>query len=105
MVDDLLAEGVARHLAAGEEIAGGLHGVEAQLPLEAECHGNAYISDHPRVPGTLREARELFSGSAVAREAFGQEVVDHYLNNARIELEQFDAFVTDWERVRGFERL
>ena len=43
--------------------------------------------------------------SAVAREAFGEEVVDHYLNNARVELAAFEAAVTDWERVRGFERL
>jgi glutamine synthetase len=32
-------------------------------------------------------------------------VVDHYLNNAAIELAAYDAAVTDWERVRGFERL
>ena len=57
------------------------------------------------MPTTLREARDLFADSAVAREAFGEEVVDHYLNNARVELEAFDAAVTDWERVRGFERL
>ena len=30
---------------------------------------------------------------------------DSYLNNARVELEAFDAAVTDWERFRGFERL
>ena len=54
---------------------------------------------------TLRDARDLFAGSDVAREAFGQEVVDHYLNCARIELQAFDAAVTDWERERGFERL
>ena len=37
--------------------------------------------------------------------AFGDEVVDHYLNNARVELAAYDAAVTDWERVRGFERF
>ena len=41
----------------------------------------------------------------LAREAFGQEVVDHYLNHADVELKAFDAAVTDWEKVRGFERL
>ena len=41
----------------------------------------------------------------MAREAFGQDVVDHYLNRARIELETFEAAVTDWEQFRGFERL
>ena len=43
--------------------------------------------------------------ATVARDAFGQEVVDHYLNRARVELEAFEAAVTDWERFRGFERL
>jgi glutamine synthetase len=32
-------------------------------------------------------------------------VVTHYLNNARVELAAFNAAVTDWERMRGFERL
>ena len=41
----------------------------------------------------------------MAREAFGDDVVEHYLNNARVELDAFNAAVTDWERVRGFERL
>ena len=67
--------------------------------------GNAYSSDQPRVPSTLRDARDLFAGSEVARAAFGDEVVDHYLNYARVELEAFDSAVTDWERERGFERL
>ena len=31
--------------------------------------------------------------------------MDHYLNHARVELEAFDAAVTDWEKFRGFERL
>jgi glutamine synthetase len=93
------------YLALAALIAGGLHGIDSALALEPPCPGNAYESDHPRLPGTLRDARDLFAGSALAREAFGEEVVEHYLNNARVELETFDAAVTDWERVRGFERL
>jgi glutamine synthetase len=57
------------------------------------------------VPSTLQSARDLFAESAMAREAFGEEVVAHYLNNADVELRAFEAAVTDWERVRGFERL
>ena len=33
------------------------------------------------------------------------EMVEHYLNAARVELAAFDAAVTDWELRRGFERL
>jgi glutamine synthetase len=67
--------------------------------------GNAYESSAARVPTTLREAADLFEHSAIARAAFGDEVVEHYVNNARIELAAYDAAVTDWERVRGFERF
>src|SRR5919198_1655426 len=91
------------YLALSALIAGGLHGVDHDLALEPAYEGNAYLSDKPRVPATLREASELFGSSPVAREAFGDEVVEHYLNNARVELEAFDAAVTDWERFRGFE--
>jgi glutamine synthetase len=93
------------YLALAALIAGGLQGIDHGLPLDAPYEGNAYLSDKPRVPTTLREASELFGASPVAREAFGDEVVEHYLNNARVELDAFDAAVTDWERFRGFERL
>jgi glutamine synthetase len=57
------------------------------------------------VPATLRDASDLLAESKVARKAFGDDVIEHYLNAARVELAAFDAAVTDWERVRGFERL
>jgi glutamine synthetase len=93
------------YLALSAMIAAGLHGIDSELELEPALEGNAYVADKPRVPGTLRDARDLFAGSAIAREAFGDEVVDHYLNHARVELAAFDSAVTDWERFRGFERL
>jgi glutamine synthetase len=93
------------HLALAALIAGGLHGIDHALPLEEPYSGNAFLSDKPRVPATLREASELFGESPVAREAFGDEVVEHYVEHARAELDAFDAAVTDWERFRGFERL
>ena len=79
--------------------------IDAGLELEPELAGNAYASGKQRVPGTLRDARDLFAASDVAREAFGEDVVEHYCNNAAIELAAFDATVTEWERFRGFERL
>jgi glutamine synthetase len=94
------------HLALSALIAAGLHGVEQRLPLEPPYEGNAYLAtDRPRLPGTLRDARDLFATSAVARAAFGDEVVDHYVNAADVELAAFESTVTDWERARGFERL
>jgi glutamine synthetase len=94
------------YLALSGIIAAGLHGVDERLPLEPAYAGNAYLADDkPRLPANLREARELFAAGPVARAAFGEEVVDHYVNAADVELAEFDAAVTDWERVRGFERL
>jgi glutamine synthetase len=93
------------YLALAASIAAGLYGIENELSLEPEFTGNAYGSDKPRVPGTLRDAAELFEKSSLARAAFGDEVVEHYSNMARVELAAFDSAVTDWERVRGFERL
>jgi glutamine synthetase len=93
------------YLAIAAMIAAGLHGMDNELPLEDEFVGNAYEADKPRVPTNLREARELFANSEVAKEAFGEEVVEHYLNMARVEIEAFEAAVTDWERYRTFERL
>ena len=93
------------YLAVAAMIAAGLHGIDNDLSLEEPFSGNAYESGAATVPSTLRDAAELWTASAVAREAFGDDVVDHYANNARVELAAFDAAVTDWERVRGFERL
>jgi glutamine synthetase len=94
------------YLAVAGLIAAGLNGVESALALPPACEGNAYTAeDVEHVPKTLREARDLFAQSALAREAFGEEVIAHYLNMADVELAAYDAAVTDWERVRGFERL
>ncbi|MEY5017498.1 MAG: hypothetical protein RL431_547 [Actinomycetota bacterium] len=96
---------VNQYLATAALIAAGLYGIENKLELEDITTGNAYNSDKPHVPATLREAADLFENSAIARAAFGDEVVDHYVNNARVEIAAYDSAITDWERFRGFERL
>lgn len=96
---------VNQYLAVSALIAGGLYGIDHELELPDALAGNAYASGAERLPTTLAEAAELFAKSEVARTAFGDDVVEHYLNNARVELAAFNSAVTDWERVRGFERL
>ena len=93
------------YLAVAGMLAGGLHGIREEIALEEAFAGNAYTSDKDRVPSTLQEARDLFLGSAVARAAFGEDVVEHYAHAAEVELAAFNGAVTDWERIRGFERL
>ena len=105
-VENRVAGGdVNPYLAIAAMITSGLHGIDNELPLEPAFEGNAYTADKPQVPSTLLQARELFAASDVAREAFGADVVAHYLNYADVELRVFEAAVTDWEHVRGFERL
>ena len=93
------------YLALAAMLAGGLYGIEQGLELGPELTGNAYTSGLPSVPRTLREARDAFHSSEIARSCFGDEVVDHYTNMADVELAAFDAAVTDWELRRSFERM
>jgi len=93
------------YLAIAALVAGGLHGVDNALVLEPEFVGNAYTSAAPRLPKTMREAADRFAASAIAREAFGQRVVEHYANMAEVEMANFGSSVTDWERYRSFERM
>jgi glutamine synthetase len=86
-------------------LAAGLHGVEHQIEPPDAYQGNAYEAvDVPRVPRSLAEAIEALRGSTLARDAFGNDVVAHYLNMAEVEQRAYDMAVTDWERRRYFER-
>jgi glutamine synthetase len=93
------------YLAYAAVIAAGLHGVEQEIEPPAEHRGNGYqATDAPRVPRSLAEAIVALDGSWMARAAFGDDVVEHYLNMGRVEQAAFDAVVTTWERERYFER-
>jgi glutamine synthetase len=93
------------YLAAASLIAAAIHGIENELPLEPITKGNAYQSGADRIPTTLRDSRALLAASEIARKSFGDEVVEHYLHAADVELKAYDSAVTDWERKRVFERL
>jgi glutamine synthetase len=93
------------YLAVAAMIAAGLHGLDNELPLDEAYGGNAYVTDAPRVPTSLAKAATLLAGSTIAREAMGDVAVDHYVNAANVEVTAFDAAVTDWERIRSFERM
>jgi glutamine synthetase len=95
---------VNQYLATAAMIAAGIHGIENKLPLDEMTTGNGYASNKPHVPATMQEALELFQNSKVARASFGDAVVDHYSHYARTEIRAFNSSVTEWERVRGFER-
>jgi glutamine synthetase len=93
------------YLALAALVAGGLYGVVEGLDPVPPFSGNAYAANLPRIPRTLRESAERFESSKIVHAALGEEVVAHYANMARVELDAFDAAVTDWERFRCFERF
>ena len=93
------------YLAYAAVLAAGLHGIEHQIEPPPEFHGNGYLAtDAPRVPRSLYEAVEAFADSDIARSAFGDTVVNHYLNAGRVEQAAYDMAVTTWERYRYLER-
>jgi glutamine synthetase len=92
------------YLAFAALLAAGLAGIEQELVLPPPLEGNAYESDAERFPHTLREGIAALEAGTMARQALGDDVVDHYLNYARTEQELFDRAVTCYERERMFER-
>ena len=94
------------YLAFAAMIAAGLAGVEEKLDCGDAYTGNAYIDPKlPALPHSLAEAADLLDRSLLARRVFGGPVVDYYVLTARHESAAFAAAVTDWERVRYFERI
>jgi glutamine synthetase len=94
------------YLAIAGLVAAALSGVESSAVLPPPVTGNAYAEPGlPRVPASLDEALALWTSSALAAAAFGQDVVDHYATMARVEIDAYRGAVTDWELRRYFERI
>jgi glutamine synthetase len=94
------------HHAFAATIAGGLYGIANRVEPPPPYDGNGYTAaDLPRIPHTMADAIELWRGSSIARECFGDEVHHHVLNFAEQEWHAFQRTVTDWELRRYFERI
>jgi glutamine synthetase len=93
------------YLAYSAALASGLDGIANRIEPPPMFEGDVYTSDQPTVPASLREATDLFSTSAFARTALGDEVVDHYAHFLRNEQAEYDRAVTDWERMRYFDQI
>ncbi len=97
---------VNAYLGFAASLAGGLHGLEQGLDCPPPTEGDAYAaSDAPKLPRSLPEAVERFAASALAREYFGDEFVEHYARMRQWEVDAFRRAVTDWERRRYFEQV
>lgn len=92
------------YLAMAAQLAAGIAGIEEQLELAPAAKGDVYQGETGMLPGSLRDSREALNGSTLLRNAFGDDVVDHYVRAAEVEIEDFERVVTDYEIARGFER-
>ncbi len=94
------------YLAYTAALASGLRGVEEQIEPPPAFEGDVYAAaDLPRVPRTLEHAAERFAASTLVRDTLGTAVTDHFVKFFQVEVEAFQASVTDWERQRYFERI
>src|SRR5437867_4463777 len=94
------------YLTFARMIAASLADVKENLDCDELYEGNAYVDDKlPALPKSLRDAADLLKGSRFARQALGDAVIDFYVHTARCEVQAFNDAVTDWERVRYFERI
>jgi glutamine synthetase len=94
------------YLVYAAALASGLDGIANQIEPPPHLEGDIYqATDVATVPGTLSEATDLFEGSAFARTAFGDAVVDHYTTFFRTEATAQEPSTPQWERRRYFERI
>jgi glutamine synthetase len=94
------------YLAYAAALAAGIDGIEHATKPPPMFTGDVYAAqDLEAVPGTLAAAIPEFSNSSFVREAFTDEVQRHYAHFYEVEVAGFDSAVTDWERVRYFDRI
>lgn len=94
------------YLAYAASLASGLDGIANKIEPPPIFEGDIYSAqDLPRVPYTLEHAVDIFANSDFAKQAFGEDVVQHYTHFYRTEVSEFNKWVTDWERKRYFERI
>src|SRR5690606_20208653 len=94
------------YLAYAASLASGLDGIRNKIEPPEIFEGDVYsAAELPRVPMTLREAIAELENSAFVRQAFGDDVVEHYLHFYKTEQAAYDKTVTNWERARYFEQI
>ncbi|MEO8608041.1 MAG: glutamine synthetase family protein [Chloroflexota bacterium] len=94
------------YLAYAATLASGLDGIRNKIEPPQIFEGDVYSAKElPQVPRTLRDAIALMERSTFAREAFGDDVIEHYLHFYKTEQAAYDKAVTTWERARYFEQI
>lgn len=94
---------VNHYLVISAMLASGLYGIRNKIEVPPPTKGNAGTQGLPSLPMNLFEAYRRLDQSEIARELLGEDVVNHYLQAAQLELNDFFSSVTDWERKKYFE--
>jgi glutamine synthetase len=94
------------YLAYAAALASGIDGLENSTDAPELFTGDVYAAQNlPTVPGTLASAIPDFASSSFVAESLSNDVRDHYAHFYSVEVAAYDAAVTDWERVRYFDRI
>jgi glutamine synthetase len=94
------------YLAFTAAIASGLDGIINKIEPPKILEGDAYTAQNlQRIPKNLQEALEMFEQSKFVKSTLGDDVVQHYMHFFQTEQNDFENAVTDWERLRYFERI
>ena len=95
------------YLAFAAVLAAGLAGIDGKYPLPMATQSAHRLSDEERtargiesLPATLGEAIERFEQSALMREALGDYVVDSLVANKKLEWNEYQQQVTQFELDR-----
>jgi len=88
-------------------IIAGLAGIAANAETPMIHQGNAWADGNlPTMWSAMHQSIAAFEQSALAKEGFGPAVYEHLLLTGQRELQSFDSgCVTDWERLRYYERV
>ena len=93
------------YLALAACLSAGLDGIEKKTGLPACVEGNMFTMEPEelrgrnveRIPETLGDAIEAYSGDAFMKEVLGEHIYTKYLEAKEQEWRDFRAQVTDWE--------
>ncbi|MGW2523959.1 glutamine synthetase family protein [Streptomyces sp. NPDC001617] len=93
------------YLAVAAACAAIMHGLQDHPDLPPPCAGDPYAADDATpVPADLTEAVRGFDGNKIVLDAFGENVVRHYVRAAQADIAWHRSQVTDVEREYGIGR-
>jgi glutamine synthetase len=100
----IVGSDVNPYLAMAACLASGLYGIKNNLKLQPATKGNGYLDlSHGVLPANLDTATQAMKNSKVAKELFGNQFVEHFVQTREWEWKQYIKVVTDWEVKRYFE--